>query len=100
MPLLTPPKTFLGFEPWTSWQAQFPYPLAGSNFTINLKLWFEKCTLKWFLPIELLYFRNCRNCNNIRLVPVLSASVVPAVDNFELLLLLVLVDNGEDSSAV
>ena len=25
MPFLTPPMTFSGFEPWTSWQAQRPY---------------------------------------------------------------------------
>ena len=45
MPILAPPLTFLGFEPWTSWQAQRPYLLDHG------------CSLDWGFKKTSLYSR-------------------------------------------
>ena len=37
-PFLTPPLTFLGFEPRTSWQPQHPYPLGHGTPTETVSL--------------------------------------------------------------
>ena len=39
MPFLTPPLAFSGFEPWTSWQAQRPYPLGHSCSLVYFNLY-------------------------------------------------------------